>query len=210
MYMRFSTLLLVLLLASCSSLKPKGQGSSLEDLYQKMSGTFTSAAQAAMDSTYYDISLRMYPIWVEEKDAKWLYVEQAVTAMKKQPYRQRVYRLTENAKGVFESKVYEIEKPEDYIHLWENPEKLSQLSQKNLIDREGCSVFLKASKDGTYTGSTLADACKSTLRGASYASSTVMVSQDKIVSWDQGFNAKGEQVWGAEKGGYVFMRQKED
>jgi len=27
-------------------------------------------------------------------------------------------------------------------------------------------------------------------------------------SWDQGFNEKGEQVWGATKGGYEFIKMK--
>ena len=30
--------------------------------------------------------------------------------------------------------------------------------------------------------------------------------EDRIVSWDRGWNDDGEQVWGAEISGYVFMR----
>jgi hypothetical protein len=29
----------------------------------------------------------------------------------------------------------------------------------------------------------------------------------KIVSWDRGFDASGAQVWGAEKGGYIFLNE---
>jgi hypothetical protein len=28
-----------------------------------------------------------------------------------------------------------------------------------------------------------------------------------LLSWDQGFNDKKEQVWGATKGGYAFIKQ---
>jgi hypothetical protein len=27
-----------------------------------------------------------------------------------------------------------------------------------------------------------------------------------ILSWDRGFDANGNQVWGAEKGGYIFKK----
>jgi hypothetical protein len=29
---------------------------------------------------------------------------------------------------------------------------------------------------------------------------------DRIVSWDRGFDGDRRQVWGAEKGGYIFGR----
>jgi hypothetical protein len=28
-----------------------------------------------------------------------------------------------------------------------------------------------------------------------------------MVSWDQGWNGEGKQVWGATKGGYIFVKQ---
>ena len=55
-------------------------------------------------------------------------------------------------------------------------------------------------------GSTREDACKSTLRGSNYATSQVEITADSVSSWDQGFDANGEQVWGAVKGAYVFDR----
>ena len=35
----------------------------------------------------------------------------------------------------------------------------------------------------------------------------VSMESGRIESWDQGFDANGKQVWGAEKGGYVFLKQ---
>ena len=32
---------------------------------------------------------------------------------------------------------------------------------------------------------------------------------DRLLSWDRGFDAAGKQVWGAEKGPYEFLRVKE-
>ena len=35
------------------------------------------------------------------------------------------------------------------------------------------------------------------------------VRKDKIVSWDRGYDADGNQVWGAVKAGYVFDKTKD-
>ena len=77
----------------------------IKALKKLMTGSFNSAEQAASDSTYFDITLHMYPIW-EDQPGNWLYVEQAVTSNQAKPYRQRVYKLTTNGKGIFDSKVY--------------------------------------------------------------------------------------------------------
>jgi len=60
--------------------------------------------------------------------------------------------------------------------------------------------------EDTYEGSTEGNNCESDLRGAKYATSEVKISKDGIISWDRGYDAEGKQVWGAEKGGYIFKR----
>jgi hypothetical protein len=42
--------------------------------------------------------------------------------------------------------------------------------------------------------------------GAVYATSEVTVTPEALISWDRGFGAAGEQVWGAVTGGYVFKK----
>jgi hypothetical protein len=36
----------------------------------------------------------------------------------------------------------------------------------------------------------------------------VTIWPDRLISWDRGWNDKGQQVWGAEKGGYIFVKQR--
>jgi hypothetical protein len=48
--------------------------------------------------------------------------------------------------------------------------------------------------------------CGSTLNGASYATSEVLLESTLLLSWDRGFDARDQQVWGATAGGYVFDR----
>ena len=169
-----------------------------------MTGTFSSQKQSETDSAFYSINLVMYPIWNESKKVKWLYVEQAVSSALDKPYRQRVYRLKKVKKGVFESKVYELPHPGDYIQSWKNPDLFNQINADSLIERSGCSVFLKKGSGNCFSGSTDGRSCLSTLRGATYATSKVEVCPGVIMSWDQGWDATGEQVWGAVKGGYIF------
>ncbi|WP_293087337.1 chromophore lyase CpcT/CpeT [Moorena sp. SIO4A1] len=170
-----------------------------------MSGHFSSKAQSERDSAFFDISLVMYPIWKNSTEAKWMYVEQAASAYKDQPYRQRVYRISMVEAGLMESRVYELDDPSKYIHAWEKPALFEALTSDSLILREGCSVFLKASEN-CFSGSTREKECLSSLRGASYASSIVEICPNKITSWDQGWNSDDEQVWGAVSGPYVFDR----
>ncbi len=183
--------------------------SPLETLQKAMKGSFNSAAQAEKDTTYFNISLNMHPIWKKNDDqTKWLYVEQAMSAKPEKPYRQRIYKLTQVKPNVFESAVYELPTPEKYIGAWETKDAFDGLSPEKLIVREGCSVMLQLDNDGNYIGKTDDKACASTLRGATYATSQVSIFKDKIVSWDRGFDSGGKQVWGAEKGGYQFLKQK--
>ena len=91
---------------------------------------------------------------------------------------------------------------------WREPERLDAIGPDDLKLREGCAVVLRGrGGDGSFVGSTVGDACKSTLRGASYATSEVSVTSGGITSWDRGYSADDEQVWGAKKGPYVFERK---
>ena len=175
-------------------------------LPEMMMGSFNSAEQAANDSDYYDITLHMYQIWPNE-EAVYLYVEQAVTSMQDKPYRQRVYKVEEQEDGYISS-VYTLEHDSLYIGKWQEPDFFNKVKPEDLMEREGCAVYMKAQGPASYKGSTDGNACKSTLRGASYATSTVEVRPGVVTSWDQGFDADGKQVWGAEKGPYVFKQLK--
>jgi reactive intermediate/imine deaminase len=186
---------------------PAAHAGDLEILAAWMSGSFSSQAQAAGDAAYYDIRLEMQPIWTEREDGIWLYVEQAAASSLERPYRQRVYHLTMQEDGSFRSDVFEIPDALEHAGIWRSPRPLQALSPDDLTPREGCAVILRRQDDGTFAGSTVEHQCKSSLRGASYATSEVIVRRDGIESWDRGFDAAGEQVWGAEKGAYVFDRK---
>ena len=179
--------------------------SDLDLLASWMAGTFSSAAQAAEEPEFFEVSLHMAPIWTDRTDGRWLYIEQAVSEHQDRPYRQRVYRLVELAPGLFESQIFTLPDPASVIGVWLTQDPLAERGPGDLEERDGCSILLRR-RGENFIGSTLASLCTSTLRGAAYATSEVVVTPEGVVSWDRGFAADGSQVWGPTKGGYVFDR----
>lgn len=202
-----TAILLWLVLATLGATAPLDAraGDDLETLVSWMSGSFSSQAQAEADSNYYDIRLEMATIWQERDDGHWIYVEQATATHRDRPYRQRVYKVTAADDG-FHSEVYAMPDPARFVGAWNEPARLEVLTPDSLMVREGCVVILRRREDGAFEGSTVDKNCTSALRGATYATSHVVVVEESITSWDQGFDANDEQVWGATEGGYVFRR----
>ena len=178
----------------------------LKTIYGYMAGEFSSEAQATRDSTFYHVNLRMVPIWPKSKDGYWLYVEQSVATAPDKPYRQRVYHLTLEDDTTILSQVYEIRNPTQYVGAWKDQEKLDKLSADSLINRQGCGIYLHKVDKETFSGSTPGKQCLSSLRGAKYATSQVVIHPDTIVSWDRGWDIYDKQVWGAVMGGYMFIK----
>ncbi len=172
-----------------------------------MIGSYNSEKQSISDTNYFNISLHMYPIW-QETGKSWLYVEQALNSMQDKPYRQRIYLVEEQEDGIFKSTVFSIAYDSLFIGKWSEPEFFDRFDENILKEREGCAVFMKREGD-SFTGSTKDQACVSTLRGASYATSEVTVTEAGVESWDRGFDSDGNQVWGAENGPYIFDKLSE-
>ena len=186
---------------------PQTEGQDL--LVKLMTGSFNSEKQAKNDSSYFNISLHMYPIWEGRKDAvDWLYVEQAVSSMPDKPYRQRVYKLEKTSENTYQTTVYKLANEGDFIGKWKETDYFDTFDKSILEEREGCTVYLKHTEKMVFEGATREDDCKSSLRGASYATTKVKIEEGKVYSWDQGFDENGEQVWGAIKGGYLFEKLK--
>lgn len=192
--------------ASTAELRPDAER--LADLAEVLTGHFDSAAQAAEDEAFFDISLVMQPFWTERSDGPWLYVEQAVSADERAPYRQRVYNLSVD-EGLLRSDVYTLPgDPAAFVHAWEDPAVFAGLAPADLTLREGCSIWLEEVGGGSFAGATRGEGCASSLGGAAYATSEVTLEPGRITSWDRGWAADGTQAWGAVTGPYVFDRTR--
>jgi hypothetical protein len=171
-----------------------------------LTGSFSSADQAAQDDRFFDVRLHMTPIWTRRDDGRWFYVEQAMASAPERPYRQRVYRVHQPEAGIVISEVYTLPDPEKWVGQWNRPRKFSRLDPEDLTLREGCAITLRPDGMGGFIGSTDGDGCSSDLSGAAYTTSEVRLTSDVLESWDRGFDATGAQVWGAASGPYRFLR----
>ncbi|WP_291786064.1 chromophore lyase CpcT/CpeT [Cecembia sp.] len=180
----------------------------LKDLYEIMSGSFSSEAQSLEDPEFFHISLIIQPIWKDAKDGYWLYVEQAMASSPEAPYRVRVYHLYKEDAYTLVSQVYEIQDEARFAGKIKDPGILTSLNKDMLTHKEGCGIFLRKTGKRQFEGSTRDQDCPSNLRGASYTTSKVKLDKNGMTSWDQGWNTQGEQVWGSTKGGYRFDKVK--
>lgn len=178
----------------------------LEELAYALAGSYTSAEQAKSDTSYYEIELEMVRIWPKRKDGAWFYVEQAMASSKAKPYRQRVYHVKQVNDSTFTSTILTIKGGAAWYGAYADLVKLEQLPKDSLEALDGCDITL-VRRGAVYEGSTRGHECPSTRNNASYTTSEVVLRRDRMVSWDRGWNAAGEQVWGAGKGGYIFIKR---
>ena len=205
--MRLVFLFAVLIVAACSPVKKSVKvDRELNQFVDLLHGTFSSEAQSKEDTTYFNISLVMVPIWKERTDGQWMYVEQAMATKLDKPYRQRVYRLRHPGENTFTSDIYTIKNALSYAGLQNDKTKLQKLSYDSLELKDGCTVTLIKNND-VYAGGTDGKSCPSDLRGAKYATTKITMKKGELISWDQGFDSNDKQVWGATKGGYIFIKK---
>ena len=172
-------------------------------LAQWMSGTFSSYEQSIEDTNYYNIDLIMYPIWENNTDGYWFYVEQAVHGSSK-PYRQRVYHLSYLRDGLYESAVYNIHGEDNFIRCWEDSSMLALLTMDSLELKKGCSIIIRRKCQLIFEGSTVGNSCSTDLHNADHARSEVIITKKMLKSWDRGFDKEGNVIWGPENGPYIF------
>jgi len=197
------TAIFVLAIFSC-----KPQANDMDLLLSYMTGSFSSQEQAQADANFKDIRLEIVQIWKDRMDGFWLYVEQSAADKVDQPYRQRVYHVTQLSDSTFKSAVYAIDNPMRFAGSWKQENPLSGLTPDSLSERGGCAVILTKQTGDVFVGVTESLTCDSELHGATFATSVVLITKDQMYSWDRGFDITGNQVWGSTAGGYVFKKVK--
>lgn len=196
-------LVAILLAVGCKTSQNQSDSTELKELVNIMQGHYSSEKQALADKDYYNISLRMTPIW--KSKGNYLFVEQAIFDKQDKPYRVRIYKVSQRG-NEFISEIYTLKDEKEWIGKWATPEVYDQLTEADIELKSGCEVVLKRTGKNRFEGATGDKTCPSELRGASWANSKVTVTKNMILSWDQGFDKDGKQVWGATKGGYEFIK----
>lgn len=206
-------LALAIVLGGCgvetsSNTAPPPIPAKVDRLADWLTGSFSSAAQSEGDQRFLNVHLNACRIWPDRVDGRWIYIEQAMGDALDRPYRQRVYCLKVDDQGWLVSEVFAFPAGmTPSAHAWRTPDSLDDVDPALLEPREGCTVYLDEAADA-FKGGTRGRGCESALSGASYATSEVTIDATTISSWDRGYDDRGDQVWGATAGPYLFVRSR--
>ncbi len=141
-----------------------------------------------------------------------LYQEQAVAEKFNEPYRQRFLEILSDDRGQnqVESKSYKPINMEKWIGFCDKPET-ERIVPTTELGTYVCSVFLTKSAANymkpLYLGETQTGGCPANVRGATSISNTIYLFPDGMNTWDRGFDANGNQVWGAANEAYKFRKR---
>lgn len=188
-------------LAACAHRPPPAPADPLARSATWLQGDFDNRAQAAADPRFLPLRLRWTPLWPERDDGRWFLVEQALAGAAT-PYRRRIQRLQAERDGV---RIDVFLLPRGFPDA-DGADALAALDPETLRPQPGCAVYLHAEADGRLRGGTAGRDCPSRLRGASWTRADVELDGERVRSWDRGFDADGNQVWGSEIGAYEFRR----
>ena len=177
--------------------------SSADRLARYLTGDFDSVDQAEANPEYFPVRLRVCPVAIPALGERVLYVEQSITG--ESPYRQRFYTVSAvgDAPELARTEIYSMTDPASMVGYCDAPGERALPTRAAITSREGCGVTV--SWDGeVFRGATGERTCESVLRGASWATAKIVVTEGAMSSWDQGWDASGAQVWGAVAGPYEF------
>ena len=176
----------------------------VESVVSHLVGIMDTTAQATTDHSAPKVRMTTCRInLLGKSDAIYLYQEQALVENLNQPYRQRFLAIRlGNTPGTVESQAYKITEPDKLVGICGQGPDLPRLSPL-LLGESLCSVYLKSKEKG-YVGITQAEGCPTNIRGAVKITNTIFLHQQGMDTWDRGFDAAGNQVWGAQDKPYEF------
>lgn len=188
-------------MSSCGYNSPSEE----KELYNRLQGTFTSEKQSQQDSSYYNVTINLAPIWKKEEEDLWLYAEQALSDAIHNPYSQKIYRVSKDKDERIKLEPYILENFTLYKGAWKETSLFSSLDPADLSPEVGCTIYFKK-EDNTFIGETEGKNCRSLRTNSEYSKNQLAVSQDTLISWGRGFDKDNNQVWGKTKSGYILQK----
>lgn len=183
-----------------------------EEIVSYLVGQMDTSAQAAANEGSAAVRMTTCVIQVEDSEVEadeaegtYLYQEQALMAQLDQPYRQRFLQIVphELSQSV-RSHSYKPSNPDAWVGLCNQPEAARVVPVADLGESV-CNVFLRPAASG-YLGKTPIGGCPADFRGAVRITNQVLLYEQGMNTWDRGFDAEGNQVWGAADAAYQFRR----
>lgn len=181
----------------------------VEEVVSHLDGAMDTSEQANANPKAPNVRITSCKVKVENAaalnrpQAVFLYQEQALSQRLNQPYRQRFLGIAPSAdKLSVESVAFRPPNPTAWIGLCDRPaaERVVPVSQ---IGKSNCSVFLQR-QGNQYIGETKAGGCPIDYKGAVRITNRIVLHQAGMDTLDRGFDADGNQVWGAKNYPYQF------
>lgn len=180
-------------------------------------GIMTTAEQASNDPNFVGVQMTTCQISVAGAmaDSVYLYQEQALVENLSEPYRQRFLEIapatndaasretTNGAAEYVQSNTFKPSNPSQWTDFCSQSTR--RISTADLGE-PACSVRLRPASIGGFVGSTPPEGCAANVRGAQSITNVVVLHSAGMDTWDRGFDANSNQVWGAEDIPYQYRR----
>ncbi|MEB3212358.1 MAG: chromophore lyase CpcT/CpeT [Leptolyngbyaceae bacterium] len=135
--------------------------------------------------------------------ARFVYQEQALIERLEEPYRQRFLAIAPDPlTNSVQSITFRPPELEPWVGLCDRPLE-ERIVRHEDVGEMVCRVFLRPSPLG-YIGKTPIGGCPASLQGAVTITNTIVLHEDGMDTWDRGFDATGNQVWGAATTPYQY------
>ena len=174
----------------------------VEDVVAHLQGVMDTSAQAAADEASPAVQMTTCPIVFDGdvpedyQSAAFLYQEQALIERLDQPYRQRFLAIAPDLlSNSIQSITFRPPHPEQWTGLCDRPHDDRAIQTRDLGE-ETCWVFLRSAASD-YIGRTPVGGCPTNVNGAVAITNVVVLHDEGMDTWDRGFDADGNQVWGA-------------
>lgn len=175
----------------------------VQDVISHLVGVMDISAQAAQNPDLPNVRMTTCEVPTQDIPHPVLYQEQAVVQRLHQPYRQRFLQIIPSPDGeTIESKSFKPLNPEMWVGFCNQTPPQRFLTPQDLGETV-CSVFLQPVGEN-YVGETPPEGCPTNVRGAVTITNRIILHEQGMDTWDRGFDAQGNQVWGAEGESYQF------
>ena len=181
----------------------------VDEVVSHLDGAMDTSAQAKAKPNAPNVRITTCKVKVQDAgvfsrpDAVFLYQEQALSQRLTSPYRQRFLRIAPVVGSQkVASAVFKPPTPSAWVGLCAKPE-VERVVNSSDIGVSSCSVFLQRSGEN-YIGETPPRGCPSDYKGAVRITNQIVLHQAGMDTLDRGFDAAGNQIWGAKEEPYQF------
>lgn len=180
----------------------------VQEVVSHLDGAMDTSAQALANPKAPNVRITTCIVQVEDagvfnrSDAVFMYQEQALSQELSSPYRQRFLRIAPVFGSLIESAVFKPPTGSAWVGLCAKPES-ERVVKRSDLGVANCSVFLQRSGEN-YIGETPNGGCPSNFKGAARITNRIVLHQTGMDTLDRGFDAAGNQIWGAKEEPYQF------